>query len=95
MDIHIPDFRKVKYAYATIDTFPGFLVATALSGEATKKVISHCLHYFSMLGVPNHIKTDNGAGYYSQAFEMFCGQFNITHTTGISYTPQGQGISKL
>jgi hypothetical protein len=30
------------------DTFSGFLVATALRGEATKNGISHC---FSMLGV--------------------------------------------
>jgi hypothetical protein len=46
----------------TIDTFSGFLDATVLTGEATKTVISHCLHYFSMLGVPNHTKTDNGTG---------------------------------
>ena len=45
-----------------------------------------------MLGVPNQIKTDNGTGYYSQAFEMFCRQFNITHITGIPYYPKGQGI---
>ena len=64
--------KKIKYAHVTIDTFSGFLVATALTGEATKNVISHCLHCFSMLGVPNQIKTDNGTGYYSQAFEMFC-----------------------
>ena len=36
-----------------------------------------------MLGVPNQIKTDNGTGYYSQAFEMFCQQFNVTHVTEI------------
>ena len=39
--IHIPDFRKVKYAHVTIDTFSGFLVATVLIGEATKNVIRH------------------------------------------------------
>ena len=47
-----------------------------------------------MLGVPNQIKTDNGTVYYSQAFEMFCWQFNITHITGIPYNPQEQGIVK-
>ena len=95
MDTHISDFRKIKYAHVTIDTFSGFLVATALTGEATKNVISHCLHCFSMLGVPNQIKTDNGTGYYSQAFEMFCQQFNVTHVTGIFYNSQGQGIVEL
>ena len=40
---HIYDLRKIKYVHVTIDTFSGFLVATALTGEATKNVISHCL----------------------------------------------------
>jgi transposase InsO family protein len=47
-----------------------------------------------MLGVPNQIKTDNGNGYYSQAFETFCQQFNITHITEIPYNPQAQSIKK-
>ena len=68
------------------------LVATALTGEATKNVISHCLHCFSILGVPNQIKTDNGTGYCSQALEMFCQYFNIIHIAGILYNPLGQGI---
>ena len=70
--IHISDFGKLKYVHVTIDTFSGFLVATAYTREATENEISHCLHCFSILGVPNQIKTDNGTGYYSQAFEMFC-----------------------
>ena len=74
-DTHIPSFRKAQCAYVTIDNFSGFLVATALTGEATTNVISHCLHCLSMIGVPNQIKTDNGTGYYNQVFEMFCRQF--------------------
>jgi hypothetical protein len=53
---HIPDFGKV--IRMTFDTFSGFLVATALTGEANKNVISHCLHCFSMLDAPNKIKID-------------------------------------
>jgi transposase InsO family protein len=87
----ISDFGKLKYVHVIINTFSGFLVATALTGEATKNVISH---YFSMLVVPNQIKTGNGIDYYSQAFEMFCQQFNITHIAGSPYNPQGQSIEK-
>jgi transposase InsO family protein len=47
-----------------------------------------------MLVVPNQIKTDNGTGYYSKAFELFYRHFNITSITGIPYIPQGQGIEK-
>ena len=87
MDVtHISDFGKLKYVHVTVDTFLDFLVATALTGEATKNVINYCLHYFSVLGVPNQIKTDNGTGYFSQAFEMFCQQI---------INSQGQGIVEL
>jgi transposase InsO family protein len=48
-----------------------------------------------MLGVPNKIRTDNGTGYYSQAFELFCQQFNASHVTGIFYNSQRQSIVKL
>lgn len=75
----------------TTDTFSDFLVATALTGKETKNVITHWLHCFSMLGVPNQLKIDNGTGYYSQAFETFCQQLNI----GTTYNPQGQGIVEL
>jgi hypothetical protein len=65
--------------YKWLHTFSGFKIATSLTGEATKNLISHCLHFFSGggVGVPSHIKTDNGTGYYIQAFELFR-QFNIT-----------------
>jgi hypothetical protein len=36
MNTHISDFRKIKYVYVTIDTFSGFLVATALTEKQLK-----------------------------------------------------------
>ena len=74
------------------DTFSGFPVATALRREATKSVISHCLCCFPMVGVTNQIVTDNGTGYYSQAFEMLCWQVNVTHIIEIPYNSQKQDI---
>ena len=75
----------------TIDTLLVFLITTTLTRKATKSIVSHCLCWFFLLGVPNQIKT----GYYSQAFEMFCQQFNVTHVTEIFYNSQRQGIVKL
>jgi transposase InsO family protein len=95
MDTHISDFRKTTHVYVMINNISGFLIATDLTGKTNKNVISHCLHYYSMLGIPDKVKTDNGTGYYSQAFEMFCQQFNITHITGIPYNSQGQDIVEL
>jgi hypothetical protein len=62
---HISDFGKLKYVHVTIDSQAIFLT------EAPNNVISHCLHCFSMFGVPNEIKADNGTDYYSQYLRCF------------------------
>lgn len=93
MDVtHIPEFGKLKYVHVTVDTFSGFIFASALTGEATKHVIDHCLRCFAAIGCPQILKTDNGSGYTSAAFKTFCSQLHIEHKTGIPYNPQGQGI---
>ena len=93
MDVtHITEFGKLRYVHVTIDTYSGFIMATAQTGEAAKHVITHCLKCFSCMGTPKVIKTDNGSGYVNKAFQRFCTQWNIVHKTGIPYNPQGQGI---
>lgn len=93
MDVtHITEFGKLRYVHVTIDTYSGFIMATAQTGEAAKHVITHCLKCFSCMGTPKVIKTDNGSGYVNKAFQRFCTQWNIVHKTGITYNPQGQGI---
>ncbi|XP_057355982.1 igE-binding protein-like [Manis pentadactyla] len=95
MDVmHIPEFGKLKYVHVTIDTYSGFLHATALSGESTSQVIRHCLSCFAVMGIPKLIKTDNGSGYTSSRFRTFCAQWGIAHKTGIPYNPQGQALLK-
>lgn len=72
MDVtHVPEFRKQKYVRVCIDTFSGYLLAAAQTREATKHVISHCLKCFTAIGHPENLKTDNGSGYTSQAFQRF------------------------
>ena len=56
--IHISEFWKLKYVHVSTHTFSVFIV-TALA-EESKNEISHCQHCFSLLGVSNLIKTDNG-----------------------------------
>ncbi|XP_052616418.1 KRAB-A domain-containing protein 2 [Peromyscus californicus insignis] len=93
MDVtHVPSFGKLKFIHVTVDTFSGFICVSAHSGEATKDVINHMLHVFTVLGQPKCIKTDNGPGYTSNRFKQFCLQLWIKHVTGIPYNPQGQGI---
>jgi transposase InsO family protein len=93
MDVtHFPEFGKTKYIHVTIDTFSGFIFASPHSGEATKDALSHLVSAFTVMGKPTHIKTDNGPAYTSSKFKQFCSTLQISHTTGIPYNPQGQGI---
>ena len=93
MDVtHVPSFGKLRFVHITVDTFSGFICASAHMGEATKDVINHLLYVFSVMGQPKMIKTDNDPGYNSQKFKQFCSQLQIKHITGILYNPQGQGI---
>jgi transposase InsO family protein len=69
MDVtHIPSFGDLCFLHITIDTYSGFIYASARSGEATKHIIAHCLATFIIMGKPNQIKADNGPGYTSVAF---------------------------
>lgn len=47
MDVtHIPSFGRQQYVHVTVETYSGFLVATAHTGEATKHVIKPLLLCF-------------------------------------------------
>ena len=93
MDVtHVPSFGKLSYVHVTVDTYSHFIWATCQTGESTSHVKKHLLSCFAVMGVPEEIKTDNGPGYSSKAFQKFLNQWNITHTTGIPYNSQGQAI---
>lgn len=53
----MPEFRHFEYVHVTVDTFSCAMVASAFTGEKTQMLFYHA---FSILGVPRHIKTDNG-----------------------------------
>jgi transposase InsO family protein len=73
MDItHIPSFGCLRFVHVTIDTYSGFIYASAHLGKAMKHIIAHCLATFTIMGKPHQIKTDNGPGYTSAAFHAFC-----------------------
>ena len=90
--IHFAEFGKLKYIHVCIDTCLGFLYAPLHIGEASRKVIDHCLQAFNAMGLPKLIKKDNRAPYSSKNFTSFCKEFGIKHKTGIPYNPMGQGI---
>ena len=93
MDVtHIPEFGHSPYVHITTDTFSHFILATARAGEEAKHCIAHLLYCFSILGVPQQLKTDNAPTYCSKAFSHFYHQYRIQLKHDIAYNPQGQGI---
>ena len=70
------------------------MYASPMSGEKTRNVISHCLDAWAAWRKPANLKTDNGPAYTSTSFQVFCKTMQVSHTTGLSYNPQGQGIVK-
>lgn len=81
-----------RVLHVSVDTFSGFVSASFQPGETARCVIAHLYQAFAHIGVPTEIKTDNGPAYVAKAFEDFCREFGILHTTGIAYNPQGQAV---
>lgn len=85
---HIPEFGKLAYVHVSVDTYSHVVMATSRTGEAVEDVIQHLITCLPSLGMPKRFKTDNAPAYTCQAFEKFCIQWGIEHTTGIPYNPQ-------
>lgn len=80
------------FLHVTVDTYSQFVVASARAGEAVKDVIQHIVLCFSVMRLPNGLKTDNAPAYTSKALKDFLAGWGIEHTTGIPYNPQGQAV---
>lgn len=87
-----PEFGCLKFVHVTIDTFSHAMVASALAGETARDVIHHFCHTFSILGVPSHVKTDNGPVYVPKKFQVFFCAWGVDHSTGIPHASTGQAI---
>jgi hypothetical protein len=67
MDVtHISEFGRSWFVHITIETFSHFISATDRTREAIKDAIAHCLHNFSVRGIPQCIKMDNAPAYNSK-----------------------------
>ncbi|MCQ4187639.1 hypothetical protein FK515_29140, partial [Klebsiella pneumoniae] len=49
---HFGEFGKMKNVHVTVDTFSGYLIATAHMGERARDVCKPWLTCFAILGVP-------------------------------------------
>ena len=93
MDVtHVSAFGRLKYVHVSIDTCSGVIFASPMSGEKSRNMVGHCLEAWAAWGRPDSLKTDNGPAYTSKSFQTFCKIMQVSHSTGLPYNPQGQGI---
>lgn len=93
MDItHIPAFGTLSYVHVTIDTYSHFIRATCQTSKTTTHIKRHLLSCFTVMGIPQKLKTDNGPGYCSRSFQTFLKQWSIEHSTVIPCNSQRQAI---
>ncbi|NWS33267.1 POK19 protein, partial [Polioptila caerulea] len=57
-----------------------------------KDAIKHFLQAFSILGIPQEIKTDNGPAYISHKSQQFFTKWGIKHNTDIPHSSTGQAV---
>ena len=70
MDItHCPELSSSSFLHVSIDANSSFIWTTPLQGETTQYVIAHLLAYFTIMRIPNSIKTDNGPTYISKQIQ--------------------------
>ena len=92
MDVTHISFGKSQWVHVSIDIFSVYIYMGSAQKERISHVISYLLEYFTAMGVPEKIKTDNAPTYTSQQLQLFFQQWNICPFTGIPYNPQGQAI---
>ena len=89
---HVPSFGCLGAVHVSVDTYLGMIYASAHSEETSARVISRFLQAFSYMGLPKHVKTDNGPAYVSHGFAKFLSDWNISHSTGIPYNSQDHSL---
>lgn len=93
MDVtHILSFGRLKYVHVLVGTFSEAVYSSTHTGEKSTDMQKHLIQAFSVLAIPEVVKTDNGPTYASKAFGEFLQQWSVEHKKGIPYSPTGQAM---
>ena len=87
-----PRMAPRQWLAVTIDTSSTVIVATQHGRVSSTAAQHHWATAIAVLGMPRHIKTDNGSCFISRSSKDWLARWNITHTTGIPGNSQGQAI---
>ena len=71
----------------TVDYMSKFIGVGKLQDMSSASTIDALKRQFSVHGLPEVLRSDNGPQYASHEFQEFCGKFNITHVYVITCFP--------
>ena len=88
----LPRTKKGKqYILTIMDTATRYPEACPLKNISSKSIIKCLLHFFTAVGIPKVIQSDQGSNFTSNFFQQIVNELNITHLTSSAYHPQSQG----
>lgn len=95
MDLIGPLPRTTKgyqYVLVTVDYCTRFPEAFLLRSPTTAAIADHLLEYFSRVGYPKEILTDQGTPFVSKLMKQVCKLLDIRHIKTSVYHPQTDGL---
>ncbi|QQP52230.1 Uncharacterized protein FKW44_004319, partial [Caligus rogercresseyi] len=74
------------------DRTSGFSLIAKYNGDpSASEVIKDLRHFFSLMGVPNILRSDNGPQYASEEMKEFLKKWGTTHRPSSLHNPQSNG----
>ncbi|XP_061190233.1 uncharacterized protein K02A2.6-like [Saccostrea echinata] len=74
-----------------VDYYSRFFETYILKNTGSTKIIECLEETFARYGIPDSLRSDNGAQFRSTEFEKFLEEYNIIHETSTPYWPQANG----
>jgi hypothetical protein len=91
MDFYGPLQEDGKHIVVITDLYSRYVEFEIIQSVAGETVIAVLTTIFRRFGLPNIIKSDNGALFNSKAFDHFCSKYNIIHKPVTPYWPRANG----
>ena len=88
----LPKTRKGnQYLLTLMDVTTRYPEVFPLKTITSKAVLKPLLHFFTTVGVPQTIQTDQGSNFTSTLFQEVAKELGTSHVTSSAYHPQSQG----
>lgn len=83
--------KRNQYMLTVMDVTTRYPEAFPLKSIMNKALLKPLLHFFTTVGVPTEIQTDQGSNFTSTVFREVTRELGATHVTSTAYHPQSQG----